>query len=627
MMEIGRGKLSFFIAGFGIGAARIKDLKNSFSKIVPRENRNNIIRFEGSQSFLVNFGANKPIKDFAIIDKMTGSWLAIIGTPLLDSLKDEDEPIILERFFRAPDRIVKNELDGCFAVLAYNRLTDTYYAATDYNNTIPIFYAPTASGLYLSSHELPLARFLHSEIDPFGFALTIHLKLTWGAHTRFKNIHKLLPCQIMTFIGNTKLSYDNYWSPSEENQWPEKFNFVMSSWLTILEKSIQAYYHCSENKKVICDITAGEDSRLLLSQCHALKIPFLAMVDGLENDMDVLVSKEAAAKTGFDLLVRPRYLISNDQLAKSAIDISLMHEGYEDYFSSCTAYATDAANSPKYYEYVKFCGAPGGEVYRGSYYLRGKAFFPSKMSGFDYNFFTRMKYMLDFYSGLLRFSDQECKEAILAMVKEALEDVSEFPVGIKIDHLLRLFQTSNTGLIYKNPRYLPFSTKYMVRSIYQIPPNFKKGGRLTKACTEILFPELAWIKTQKGVPTVRRTLLRTYLFMPEYVSTAKSIMSGALSRLLKWTESNKPAYKRNMNAPAIMTLVTKPPFSNWFSSSRSMITGYLYNQPVLDSVLAQAKGGAFKYIPILGRIINQELACRWVYSRSDLPPLNVPPLK
>ena len=44
-------------------------------------------------------------------------------------------------------------------------------------------------------------------------------------------------------------------------------------------------------------------------------------------------------------------------------------------------------------------------------------------------------------------------------------DVDGFPVGIKIDHLLRLFQTCNSGLIYKNPRYLPFATKQITISI------------------------------------------------------------------------------------------------------------------------------------------------------------------
>ena len=74
------------------------------------------------------------------------------------------------------------------------------------------------------------------------------------------------------------------------------------------------------------------------------------------------------------------------------------------------------------------------------------------------------------------------------------------------------------GLKYKNPLYLPFATNQMTRSIYCLSPRYKRGGKLTKACTEILFPELAFIKTQNGVPTIRKTMLRLPLFMPEYIS-------------------------------------------------------------------------------------------------------------
>jgi hypothetical protein len=595
----------------------IKHIENSFAEVIPAEIKNNILSIEESSSFLMSYGSNKIISDIIIHDKKTGSWLVILGTPLIKLHSEEKKAEFIERFFCNPIHVIKEELDGCFALLSYNMPTDTFYAVTDYNNTTPIFYSATTNGIFMSSHELPLARYLHSEIDPVGFSQTISLRTTWGSYTRFKNINKLLPCHVMTFRGNKKYISERYWKPSDEKQWASNFDEVVNQWLVLLKDSVQAFFSCSMNKTVICEITAGEDTRLLLSLCHAIGIPFFAMVDGLDKDVDVLVSKEAARKTGFELVVRPRYLITEEQLLNSATYISLLYDAYDDYFRLCTVFATDTANSPRNYEYVKFCGAPGGEAYRGSYYIRGKAFFPSKRGNFDYRFFTKMKYLLDFHPGLLRFSDEECKKNIFTLVEEALEDVSGFPVGIRIDHLIRVFQSCNTGLIYKNPRYLPFTTKQLTRSVYQIPPNFKKGGKLTKACTEILYPELAWIKTQKGVPTVRRTPLRTYMFMPEYVSTAKSIISGAVSRLFKWTESNKPAYKWSINAPAIMTLLNKPPYHNWFSSSKSMITGHLYNDNVVDSLLADARSGSSKFVPILGRIINQELACRWVYHENS----------
>jgi hypothetical protein len=213
----------------------------------------------------------------------------------------------------------------------------------------------------------------------------------------------------------------------------------------------------------------------------------------------------------------------------------------------------------------------------------------------------------------MRFPDEDCRKTIFALANEALEDVPDFPVGIKIDHLLRVFQTCSSGLIFKNPRYLPFATRRMTGTVYSLPPIYKRGGKLTKACTEVLFPELAFIKTQKGGPTVRKTLLRTHLFMPEYLATVKSIASGAPSRLLKVTESNKSGFKWNTNAPAIITLLNRPPYADWFASSKSMITGHLYDGGVVDSLIADAKGGSSRYAPILGRIFNQELACRWVY--------------
>jgi hypothetical protein len=582
--------MSYFIAGYGNALRVAENLDISLVEAVPEEIRKDILCINTNSSFLVSYGTRKVIKDILIHDDTGSSWLAILGTPLLHLQSEHEKATLINRFFNDPKRTVKDELDGCFAALAYNNSSSTFYAVTDYDNTTPIFYALTENGAYFSSHELPLARCMHSEIDPLGFAMTIQLRLTWGSYSRFKNIRKLLPCQIMTFHGADKPFPEFFWKPSDEFQWPSDFDKALAMWSSLLRDSVWEYYSSSRNKSVICDFTAGEDARLILSQCHALGIPFSAMVDG------------------------PRYLITGVQLRNNATYIALMNDGYEDYFGSCTAFATNAANPLKNWKIVKFCGAPGGEVFRGSYYLRGKALFPKRRGKLDYLFFTKMKFMLDFHPGLLCFPDEECKQMIFQLVEEALEDVSYFPIGIKIDHLLRTFQTCNDGLIFKNPRYLPFATKRLTQSIYNIPPHFKRGGRLTKACTEILFPKLALVKTQKGVPTIRRTLGRTYLFFPEYLTDARSIMQGTLSRLLKWTDSNKPCYEWNKNAPAIKTLLNEPPYASWFSSSESMVTGHLYNSDIVNSLLMDARSGSSKYVPILGRIIGQELACRWVYS-------------
>ena len=523
--------MAFFFSGFKTNSRSIVEIDKSFKKIVPKEIIHDRFTIEENSSFLINYGSNKAIKDLIIRDDLTGSWLAIIGTPLFSSLITDEKDLLLGRFFSDPNRFILNEVDGCFALIAHNSSSDTYYLGTDYINSTPIFYSVSTNGLYISSHELPLARFLGSEIYPLGLSLTIHLGNTWGINTRFKNIHRLLPSQIMKFQGVRRISNNRYWRPCEEQQWPNCFEEVLEKWLFRLKKSVRAYYECSVNKSIICDFTAGEDARLILSQCHDLKLPFFAMVDGDACDTDVLVAKKAAQKAGFELVVRPRVSITEDQLIQNAIHISIVNDGYAEYFGACTAFATNSVNPLKNWEYVKLAGFPGGEVFRGSYYWRGKAFFPSRKDELDYLFFTRMKWMLDFHPELMNFSPEECERQILFLVKEALNDVDEFPVGIKIDHLLHVFQSCNSGLVFKNPRYLPLATKDMTRSIYSIPPNYKRGGKLTKACTEVLYPEVAFVKTQKGVPTIRKTWLRAAIFLPEYLTDVKNIVNGAASRL------------------------------------------------------------------------------------------------
>lgn len=605
--------MSYFYAGFGAGDLKLQAFDGFFPDTVPCSIRKTRQRLDTSTSHLVRYGSEKPIRDTVILDATGDCWLALLGTPLMDLPSESSQSRLVERFKSNPNEVLRNDIDGSFAALFYSESEGSLLLATDYNNTVPVYYTSTIEGIYVSSHELALAKFLGLTVDPEGFSQTIQLKLTWGSLGRFKGIKKALPCQIVTFRKGIHAHTRTYWEPSEESLWQMDFDATVDRWSSILRGRVKSYYDCSLNKKVICDITAGEDSRLLVSHCHALGLPYTAQVTGHDSDTDVIVAREASRRAGFELIVHPSRSISQEQLVENATHICLLNDGYQDYFRGCTGFAEDQANPPLYFDYVKYCGAPGGEAFRGSYYLRGKAFLPSANYKFDSRFFVRMKYLLDYHPGLMRSSDLEWRQTLLSLVDDALGSVEDFPVGIKIDHLLRVFQTCNGGLIFKNPRYLPFATREMTRSLYSIWPHFKRGGSLTKACTEILYPELAWVKTQNGVPTVRRTPLRLHLFLPEYVALAKHVASGALGRLLKMRDSNKSSYSWSKNAVAITTMMTQAPFSSWFSSPATMITGHLYNSDALNRVLSEARAGGTKFVPILGRIFSQELACRWVY--------------
>ncbi len=607
--------MSYFHIRFGSDQASQQELEAALAYAVPIRATNDTIRLELSDGNFVAYKIRKAIRDIVIHDDKRDSWVALIGTPLAQFRSKQEEQRFLADFLVNPTKLLQQQIDGNFAVFSYDAGSDTLLAATDFNNTIPIYYSVTPGGVLLSSHELPLARALKSEIDPFGFCQSINLGVTWGSRTRFSNISKLLACQILRIDRRNEPRVETYWQPRDEAMWPGTFDEQLEKWMALLERAVSQYYECSDRKPVLADFTAGEDSRLILAQCHALRIPFTAHVTGLDGDVDVTVAKRAASKAGFELLVRQKHWITSEQLLSNATSVVLDSDAYREIFTSCTEFATDRASPIDDYSTVKYCGAPGGEAFRGSYYLRGKALSPSSMRELDYAFFLRMKFLLDFQPGLLAYpgySDSKFLRAIQGLVKASLEDVTEFPIGIQIDHLLRDFQTCFIGLKYKNPLYLPLATSRLTRAIYGLSPSAKQGGKLTKACTELLFPELALVKTQNGVPTIRPTLLRLPLFIPEHLSVVRKLLSGIFSRYLKLGQANKWYYRQDLNAYILTTLLKTPPYSNWFSASHAMTTGYLYNSGVLDPMLEKARRGDCRNIPVLGRIVNEEIAMRWV---------------
>lgn len=609
--------MAYFIAGYLGNSKNIENYYGHFELIIPNYIRQNKIALESKNTFCRIYGIQKAINDIFYHDQETGSWISIIGTPLITgNLKDKKHDI-LKNFLKNPVGFIKNEIDGCWCLIAYDALNSQFYTCTDLENTIPIYYATRDSSVYISSHELPLAKFLGYEIDPAGFSMAIHLKLTWGTYTRFKNIYKMLPAQIFIYDDQKRRHGFQYWKPSEEKLLNFKFDDAIDYFISILNNSVQSFYSNSNNKTVVCDVTGGEDSRLVLSSVHQLKIPFIGLVDGNPNDLDVIIANNLAKAGGFQLIIRPKPDISEVIILDTAINTVLFVDGYEDYLLSFIVYLINSSEPNISYTHIKYGGAPGGEVFRGSYYLRGKALFPSSSRRFDHLFFTKMKFFLDFMPGLLRYPDDNLKAVLLTMIEESLEEVLDFPVGTKIDHILRLFQTCNTGLIYKTPRYLPLATRELTKAIYNIPPKFKRGGRLTKACTELLFPEIANVQTQKGVPTIRKTFLRAHKFIPEYNWTLKYISSGIFSRFLKWRDSAKPGLSWKMSADALRALLTKPPYCNWFASSKTMVTGDLYSPDPLNRILKEAKQNKTFHVSTIGRILFQEIAARWVYNELD----------
>ena len=226
--------MSYFICGFKTDSVVTNAFEEILADIVPSHIRNAALRMESRSSHLASYGDKKVIRDVVIRNYKQGSWLVVIGTPLVHLKSEQQEIAFLAEFLTNPADSLRHKIDGNFAVFSYDAPRDRFIAATDFNNTTPIFYSVTPNGVLFSSHELALARFVNPEIDPFGFSQSIHLGVTWSSYTRFRNIHKMLPCQISVVDDNQELHTEQYWRPQHETIWSGSFGDHIERWNSLL---------------------------------------------------------------------------------------------------------------------------------------------------------------------------------------------------------------------------------------------------------------------------------------------------------------------------------------------------------------------------------------------------------
>lgn len=610
--------MSYFIAG----KAATTDLQNRAENIFEDSMYTSDAKkltVSSNRSFAFCYSATKVIDDLLIESGDSDSWILIVGAPVMKDRTDRGRQGFADDFFSDPKNTLRNRVDGHFAILAYDSSREIFLAASDWHSLIPTYFSLTEGGPLFCSAELPLAKILQCKPDKLGFAQAIHYGAVWGERTRFKGVSKLEPCELVQVDAGKNISRERYWEPREEKQWKGSFDEVSHRWQSLMKDTIRVFTDNRGNAGVSSDLTGGEDSRLVVALLHSLGLPFHVRVKGEPNDADVVISRELAKKGNLELSVEQSRPVENSELSNYTKEIVIATDAYGSFFSNISSLIHEIRYPPLDYQNIHLCGMPGGGEFRGSYYPRAKLFFPSLSKSFDYRAFTKRKFLLDFSHNLLKMRDDEYIETVYGVMSDTLQEVEGFPAGTQVDHLIRVRQDCLMALHIKRPFYFAFSLRDMTRSTYNVPPHMKKGGRQFKAITEALFPELARVKTQAGVPTIRMTLLRLPLFIPEYFSVLRKGFKGLARQILKTTSLtgkgtvNARHHTLAFHSNTIKWLLENEPYSNWFRSADSMLTGHHYNPVTLNELLRQARQKNFDRVQLLGRIVNQEIAYHYVY--------------
>ena len=188
--------MSFYIAG----KKRAKKLQNEIQTVFNEfgySEQTTKREYCSTEAFVYCNHVNKVIEDIFIQLEDTGSWVLLVGTPVIEATTDAGKDEFARELFKNPLEVMRYNIDGQFAVLAFDAEKKVYIAGTDWNSLIPVYYAVYQGGLLLSNAEISLAKLLRSDTDAVGFAQSIHYGAVWGGRTRFKDIHKLEACEVI----------------------------------------------------------------------------------------------------------------------------------------------------------------------------------------------------------------------------------------------------------------------------------------------------------------------------------------------------------------------------------------------------------------------------------------------
>ena len=571
-----------------------------------------------ANAFVMNGPHQKVIDDILIEDNRSHSWMCLLGMPLIQEQTPETRRELLRDFFRNPSEVLRSRIDGHFVLFAFDDVENRFIASNDINSFIPVFYTKTEHAVLFSSSELVLARLLGRPIDSVGIAQSLFFSATWDSLSRFANINKLLPGEIVSVRKGNDIRKERYWHAADESVWTGGFDSALEKWMDLLRDSVLTFRHHAPDARVSADITGGEDSRLIVAQIHDLQLPHTLRVCGLPGDSDVECASRYAVGLRLPLAIQLLDPIVDTERVHDALQVSWANDGNGSWFNAVDRIGQLSNRPAPEYTSLHFSGVPGGEVHRGAYYLRAGLVSPSRGGRLRHELFTRLKFLLDVVPDLLKTGTDELYSSAFQSIDNALDDVAAFPQGTQVDHLLRLYQVTKLGTTafpQRQPFYWPLGLRDITRAIYSVPPRYKQRSQLTRAATEVLFPELARMKTGNNIPTLRRTLRRWPLFVPGYYSTGTKIYLGAMRRLFRYRQGSNTLARRHRidrHAPAMRMLLTDSAFSKWFRTPSHMATGEYYDGSVLNEMLRKAREGSCDHVEVLGRVINLEFASRFV---------------
>lgn len=550
------------------------------------------------------------------------NYFFVIGTIFYKGLAGESAiATIAEEFDKFPAQQITKDLDGHFLLIIYSKEIKNITIIGDHAGTITSYkYANQQSDqILLSSSALVLSRLLPVSPSQIGIAHFLRTATSLGSQTIYKEISTLDPASIIRIDCSSSTptsSLETYWnsptSAHEELAFPEACDLLNAR----LTKAMAFF----KQTGVVCDLTAGFDSRVLLScllnsgdGLPTHKPP--TFVFGPAQSREVHLVKHYAnvlKLKNHHTMLPDDWPIKFSEYVWRSIDAT---DGEE----NCFVYAPILyAQEEKKKHYTTSLNGLGGELYRDFWWVQelGIQKRPANIIRLINTRVLQYEYDYSIFEKEWQENLRNLPQAICSEYKKSIQD---FPLS-------STYNTMQIDAIYLRQKIRRWasrtitSSNHVIRTVspllfkqnldvaLRVHPKFKRYGRLQRAIVTQNNPTLARLKMLTGSPCENISFKNFYLFSPlvwDLIKRAtRKISQKIFQRTILMTRNLNYEYT-SWTKKIVIELYAKGilPYEN-------LITKDLFQKEKFERFITESQKPGFPYYHQLGNMITLELRMR-----------------
>ncbi len=530
------------------------------------------------------------------VEEQDGSWVAATGAP------------------HGPDSLVRTrpeDLDGQFALVAYDRAADRISIASDPFGFQTLYVAGGRDRMYVTSSAIALARYLHSAPNRIGLLAFLRSGYQFGKTTQWEGVERLDPAQEW-IINENRVVKRTYWHPEVDRRvWSLSFDAAVDH---CIETSVSALADTLGSAPPMwSDLTGGYDSRALNLLLARAGIDFATTTRDTPQVEDIEIASELAEAAGWEWF----HTRLPEEWHKQVVDEMSVALGWADGHLEVLQlsrvlwpHKVLAETRPT------LLSSGGGEhfQYAGwkSEFLRAGR---SNRLNMD-NFISMVMLRPSNTSVFKADPTPEVKEDFRRRLEEYAAPYSDELNTVQGDVLYAYKSMGHFGAYAaSDSAYLsaqiPFYFKDVFGAAFSTNFRYRNAHRLFRHLMHRLDPKLAAMRTSRGGPAIPQRPRNVHLFWPYYATLGRKAINKISHKTTGKTFLAAPpptwAWEDKANNAVLDHLSREEPFRHAHLRSAP-----LYDAARLDAFLAAARAPGFTETPMLGRIVTTELALRAV---------------